>query len=908
MSLRPAGAGARAVVLSAVVLAVGAAEASAAAPPPLSGDATPLDARSAHGSGNLGRWALDERGLPFFRYQVDHLNDPRAEQPEAMGATKAQHQLGNDHIVATAWNDGYTQLWSQDRLPQWANAYEPNYRHYAGGYGYLNVEGKVLSTFWEDRPHGAALDRDFGLGYYRKRLRAQGLDVRDEVYAPFGDDPLLLHDVTIRNTTDRTRDVSWFEYWDVNPRVQPSAGARPNRGVGAPSWDADTRTLAVEQNPDSGDVRPLSIFAAPIQGPLDGFETTIGAFFGSGTRAAPAAVAADRLDGGIAPPVPVGQASQTLFAFRAPLTLAPGESTTLRYAYGMAHPEQVDALVAKYRSARDPFETSQRRWSDWVPKADFGAGNRWVARELAWDAYLLRGASVYEEECGHHTITQGGYYQYSLGGNLGYRSWLHYLLPITYTAPELAREILRYAIELQPEVSNENPYGTGPLCTRFDLGTSNDLDFWLLLAAGEYGLGSRDTRFFDEQLSFYDTGREVSAWEHIKLAYRHQESMRGPHGGYRMGATGDWSDFSTQFGPMTESMLVAAQLAYAYPKLAELAELRGDEEFARQLRARAAELHEVMDREWTGRGWYSRGYFADRQIGKGMPFGEPQPWALLAGVPSPDQARALVANIRRFLTGHGAPDGPTEIGSAMAPARDDPDITERGPVLDPTEDGSLPDVVGLALRDVPNAPLAGAAAYPGGVWFDINGWLTWALGEQEGVVPRAESLAWDEYTRNTLAAHATAFPDHWNGTISIDDACNAWYSSDPSRCGIGVPSWQGQITEQPTWMVMNAIRLAGVTPTRDGFRIVPHLPMERFSLRVPRVGVAFEPGSLRGYVRPESGGTLEMEAEVPRGVDPGSVAAYVDGRAVAHRFDPGLVRFRMPTRAKRPADWAVTWR
>jgi hypothetical protein len=42
-----------------------------------------------------------------------------------------------------------------------------------------------------------------------------------------------------------------------------------------------------------------------------------------------------------------------------------------------------------------------------------------VARELEWDAYLLRAASVYEEACGHHTVTQAGYYQSSSGANLG---------------------------------------------------------------------------------------------------------------------------------------------------------------------------------------------------------------------------------------------------------------------------------------------------------------------------------------------------------------------------------------------------------------------------------------------------------------------------------------------------------
>ena len=103
----------------------------------------------------------------------------------------------------------------------------------------------------------------------------------------------------------------------------------------------------------------------------------------------------------------------------------------------------------------------------------------------------------------------------------------------------------------------------------------------------------------------------------MKIAFRHQESLRGPHGGYLAGTNGDWSDFSSSILPMTESMLVPAQLAYAYPRLADLADLRGDRAFARQLRARARELKAVVRREWTGRGWYSRGYDGDRQIGAG---------------------------------------------------------------------------------------------------------------------------------------------------------------------------------------------------------------------------------------------------------------------------------------------------
>ena len=170
-------------------------------------------------------------------------------------------------------------------------------------------------------------------------------------------------------------------------------------------------------------------------------------------------------------------------------------------------------------------------------------------------------------------------------------------------SPYLAREILRYTISLQSRDErkpNQIPYGTGPLCTRADLGTSSDLDFWLLLAAAEYGLGARHPRFFDEQLPFEEGGPRASAWEHVRIAFRHQESLRGPRGGYLAGEAGDWSDFSSEYLGMTESLLVPAQLAYAYPRLAELAELRGDRPFAARLRRRAAELRRVVAGAWTG--------------------------------------------------------------------------------------------------------------------------------------------------------------------------------------------------------------------------------------------------------------------------------------------------------------------
>ena len=208
------------------------------------------------------------------------------------------------------------------------------------------------------------------------------------------------------------------------------------------------------------------------------------------------------------------------------------------------------------------------------------------------------------------------------------------------------------------------------------------------------------------------------------------------------GATGDWSDFSTQFMAMTESMLVTAQLAYVYPRLAELADARGDTAFAaraaRRRRGAARGARPRVDRQGLV---LARLQPTSTRSASGAIYGEPQPWALLGGAPSREQSATLVGNIRRFLTGVGAPPevkGPAKIGSSQSPAANDPDVTEYD--------------ADLAARRSNNA------VYVGGAWYAVNGWLTWALGELDGVVPNAREYALDELERNTLAAHATRLP------------------------------------------------------------------------------------------------------------------------------------------------------
>jgi len=117
-------------------------------------------------------------------------------------------------------------------------------------------------------------------------------------------------------------------------------------------------------------------------------------------------------------------------------------------------------------------------------------------------------------------------------------------------------------------------------------------------------------------------GQPASVWEHLKLAFKHNESIIGPHGNYKM--LSPWGDWADQQDPdLTESVLVAAQVAYAYPRMAALASLRGDHAFAAELRSAADRVRRVTQAHWRPRGWYARAWAGDELRGKGVIYLEP---------------------------------------------------------------------------------------------------------------------------------------------------------------------------------------------------------------------------------------------------------------------------------------------
>ena len=167
--------------------------------------------KKSYGSGYFGEWIEDEFGLPAYRYTCDQINDSKAITPmhkEWRSETEHLHQVGNDRLVAVSSNYGYIQVRQDEGSPKYLNEYNPKRNYYAGGFGYLKDKDTILSTYYLGG--GRNFERIFGIGYLRKKVKTTGYNIDQIVFAPFGDDPILISQITITNNQDIDIDLKWL--------------------------------------------------------------------------------------------------------------------------------------------------------------------------------------------------------------------------------------------------------------------------------------------------------------------------------------------------------------------------------------------------------------------------------------------------------------------------------------------------------------------------------------------------------------------------------------------------------------------------------------------------------------------------------------------------------------------------
>ena len=888
-----------------------------------------------YGSGYFGEWTVDEFGLPAFRYTCDQINDKKAVtevNPGILGATEHIHQVGNDRIVAIASNYGHVRVRQDEGAPKFLNDYAPDRDCYAGGFGYLTDGKATLSTFYPG--NADSFDRVFGVGYFRKSVSGHGYKIDHTIFAPFGDDPVLISQVTIGNAGSSAANLRWIEYWgcqiyqfsfrafmelfagksmhetrrDFGLRFthhfrktdagdglmetkeflgpDPADEQRfrgvieylkksPNAFLTAPDKDAPN-------DASFEDLNPPPTFLVSLDDAPTGMTTNAKGFFGAGGVEHPAGIASE-LNGDLSQTGP-----ESGFLLERKFSLVPGTKKTLTFLYGyLPSGFELADLVAKYReNPRGALRDSSEQWKSHGLRFST-IEEPWVEREVTWNHYYLRSGFTFDDYFKNHIVSQAQIYQYVMGFQGAARDPLQHALPFLFSDPALVKEVLRYTLsEVRPDGSI--PYGIVghgmPMPTSSD--NSSDMPMWLLWAVSEYVLATRDLQFLDlEVVTLYgeSTGRE-SVRNLLARCYRHltDDVKTGEHGLMRM-LQDDWNDalvnaWSTlaenkEVVEKGESVLNSAMAAYVFDYYARMLKYAGaNEDAILPIRRKADEHRKAVREQWTGT-WFRRAWLGstDGWLGEKGMWIEPQPWALISGIPNEQQARTLVDSIDRELR------SPSPIGAIQLTTG--PDQVQKG-----------------AWKTEPGTSVNG------GVWPSLNQTLIWALAGIDG------TMAWDEWKKNSFARHAEVYPEIWYGTWSGPDVLNSALSKDPGKTTGGKPfGW----TDFPVLNMhthacplYELTKLIGLEFIESGVNLSPKLPLRSFRFESPLLGLIKSDQGYEGWYNPASEGTYDIHFEVPAGEAGKLSRIEVNGKVMA---GPSKAKFMMRGQGGRgnPLRWSV---
>jgi hypothetical protein len=898
-------------------------------------------ADTSFGSGNFGAWESDEFGAPVYHYTCNQLEDPIAitrVNPVWISPTNHMHQIGNDRLIGVVSNYGYVQVRQDEGSPKFLNDFDPERGMYGGGIGFLTDGENYISTMYPG--NAASFERYFGTGYFRKKVAGHGYEVNQVIFAPFGDDPVILSQVTVTNLRTDSAHVRWIEYWDNHTYqfsfrsflysiISPAKGNAPERrrefsthfshaveefndghGVmdrttfeGFSDEDEKEWTslqfilstvakdalggkieLPVEESKLEDQTLPATFLVSLDDMPA-GWSTNSGTFFGKGGIDAP-----DDLNAGFTAGSDEPGKGDALMIER-DLTLGPGEEKTIYFIYGYQE-KGVDAgqLISKYRTTRkDQLSETVSAWQK--NRISFKVENEpWVDRELLWHNYYLRSNLTYDDFFKNKILSQGHVYQYVFGFQGAARDPLQHALPLIYSDPEVVKEIIRYTCK-EVMLDGSIPYGivgSGVIMPSAYL--PSDTELWLLWLTSEYVLATRDAGFLDEKVITYPIYRDDlpkrSIKEILTICYDHliNTTGTGKHGLMRL-SNGDWNDGAVMgFVPndQVEQVRIQGESVLNASFASYVLDLYGTflsylgEEDQAKASERLAEDQKNAVRKQWTGAWFRRQWLTD-SLGW---IGEDIMWL-------EPQPWAII----------GGACTEEQTGVLVH------SINEK--MRDPSPIGAM-----LLSEEIESMEVPAGTLTNGGVWPSINGTLVWALAGVD------KALGWDEWKKNSLACHAEAYPDVWYGIWSGPDSYNSILSKEPGHTYVSPENEDNSVlsginwTDFPVmnmhphaWPLYDVTKLLGLEFTPDGFRVNPSFPVD-YSFDSPLISLKKEGDHLGGTYNPVVPGEWTITVS---GLDISGYSKLVVNEAAAdlNVNDDGELILRGSSTRERPLTWEL---
>lgn len=545
--------------------------------------------------------------------------------------------------------------------------------------------------------------------------------------------------------------------------------------------------------------------------------------------------------------------------------LPPGATATLAFVWAYSTPRAPTptpaTLATKYAPlARDGFSLRAATVGAALGDAfHFHAPGAppWVGREVLWHSYQTHAALTFDDYFNASILDQGTDYRYGGGFQGAARDPLQHLLPLLYSRPKAARDIILYTLREMQDPNSSSALVHGPPFFLLPYGIiqhgfvapwglrPSDLEVALLGAVGEYILATGDGGLLGEEVTTYNGVWKGTVGELLTTAFSHRTGVEGvgEHGLMRVQGS-DWSDSFCDKVPgcvfnnsvfqdiyqRGESLLNSALAVYYLDRYGKALEYAGPPWAggAPAAFAFAAGQAEALRqwgpaseaRPWIRRSWLpSIGWQQDAVLEITQ-----QAWHVLGGVFNATFNAALAAAIRANLS------DPSPIGPA---------------------------IMGVPF---PNDP-GGAPGYGenGGVWSgSLNMPWVWALVQSIN-----STEAWEEFLLGTSANTGDVYGGEiWAGIWSASDVLNSFLHTHP-----GQPSWPRfpvLCTHRHAWPLWTLTKLVGVTFEGGGVVLTP--PPLPLSLRCGQ-------GRRTGAGGRDSEDTVWWSLTTPRF----SIAAYTNG-------------------------------